>query len=321
MSHGVDIAVVGAASLAGELIIAELQQSDLPVHHLYPVDETEGSIEFAEQEVHFIEPAGFDFERADLVIFAEAGQALEASYEAARIAGCRVVNATGQYLPDAPWALAELLDADQFAVHDALSSPTPVATILALLLAPLQRAFGPLDIDVTVLQAVSDAGKAGVEELAEQTRALLTFRTPVTSVFEQRIAFNVVPRSCTDEEISLWRQQLAELAEVPADSLHLQVLWVPVFYGHGMLLRLRLPEVVSAEQVREALLERDWITLDAAGAAPGSPALTAAGSDDVRVNLLPASGANDIHLWMVADGQRRGLAAEAVKLASLLVKK
>lgn len=320
MSHGVDVAVVGAAGLTGELVIAELRQADFSIRHLYALDRTEGSVEFGELEVDFVDPDGFDFDQADLVIFTESGEDQRGYYTAARMAGCRVVNAGGLDAPDAPWMLCDLRQAEESPDYDAVSCPAPVATLLSLLLAPLQQTFGLRRVEATVLQAVSDEGRSGIEELAEQTRALLTFRTTTASVFSERIAFNLLPRAADDAEVEVWRRQVAELADVSPDALRFQSIWVPVFYGHGILMRLETVEPATAEQIMERVAELPWITIGKAGAVPGSPALLAAGTSDIHVHSLGTSDGEGSYFWLVADGQRRGLAVEAVRLATSLVK-
>lgn len=189
---------------------------------------------------------------------------------------------------------------------------------LALLLAELLHALTPVGLEeafAVVLRPASDFGEPGLEELREQTVRLLNFTSFPVEVFGQQLAFNVVPQSrVTAAEPDLERRIAAEVAELlgwTRNRLGLKLLTVPVFYGHGLQLRIRLTGGAGLPALGEALRGAGWLPDDPS---PGTP-LETVGEAQAWVAEMAEDGMGGFWLWVVA-GETAGRNAEqAVQLA------
>lgn len=133
-----------------------------------------------------------------------------------------------------------------------LLSPHPGAVALAHLLHPL-GSFGPRRAVATLLEPVSTCGKAGLDEMLEQTRGILTFRgSPPAEILPAQLAFNVLPSvgAPTAHMAAHLRAVLQGDLEI---SIH--VLKAGVFHSYGICLHVELAEDPGVEAVVEALAE------------------------------------------------------------------
>src|SRR5262249_24566177 len=136
---------------------------------------------------------------------------------------------------------------------DAYSIPSAAATAaiaLALGLAPL----GSSHVSFVAFQPVSDAGRAGVEELEGQTSQLLSFQTVGKPVFDAQVAFSMLDRygEASSQKLHKVRERIqAEIAAVipyATRRLAIQLLHAPVFYGLTFTASVEIPLSNSEEQ-------------------------------------------------------------------------
>src|SRR2546430_7095868 len=74
-----------------------------------------------------------------------------------------------------------------------VANPNCCAIPLTVVLKPLQDQVGLERVLVATYQSASGAGKALVDELEDQTRALAEGRKPEVNVYSHQLAYNVVP--------------------------------------------------------------------------------------------------------------------------------
>ncbi len=88
-------------------------------------------------------------------------------------------------------------------------------TAIASLALSLRR-FGLQRIVAVIYEPVSEAGRAGVEELETQTSQLLSFQSIGNRVFGTQTAFNMLPRFGTESRVVLQEKVLEIRAEISA---------------------------------------------------------------------------------------------------------
>jgi aspartate-semialdehyde dehydrogenase len=193
----------------------------------------------------------------------------------------------------------------------ALHSPHAVTVALALLLEPLLD-LAPMQLAVTAILPVSEHDKAGIDELAEQTRALLTFQSTLPE--EQlgaQLAYNLVP-VIDPSAIDGAAAQLGSVldVELPVD---LNLVRAGVFHGIALSVTCRFAARVDLAQVRSRLAEAPFVWLAGSDRAPG--VIEAAVHEEVLVAVL-GSGYRPDHarFWIAIDHLVRGGAANAVAL-------
>ena len=207
-----------------------------------------------------------------------------------------------------------------------VAMPGALAAMLAAVLAPLRDAAGLRRVTITACLAVSDLGRDAVEELAQQTRQLLTFQPVSPRQFDRQIAFNCLPQTGETDADGLSREErrttaeLRRLLALPELPLSVAALRVPVFYGHGAWVGVETALPGHLTTLTARLAATPGLRLAPSDAAPYYPtAVTEASGDDAiwvgRVRGDP-SQPGGIQLWVVADNLRRTLALDAVRLAS-----
>ena len=152
-------------------------------------------------------------------------------------ASTRVVVVAGHVAdaPGRPWiaGLSEDRSASQAEVEGPLTSPHPAAIAVAHLLHPLS-ALGLVAASVTILEPTSVYGKAGLDELLEQTRDILSFQGRAQrEVLPAQLAFNILQPPGSGAVLEA--QVRAVLGE-NAPQLSIQRLSTGVFHGYGVSL-------------------------------------------------------------------------------------
>ncbi len=331
MAEGINLALVGATTLAGEGILAVLEQSALRPSELFLVDSDEGAGERIRHrgKEYLVQPlAEFDFSQADVAIFI-GEPVLSASYaRKAASDGSYVIDASGHFRGDTavPLVLPQINpEALESASDDGLVAlPSAVSSSLLTVLKPLHDAYGVKQASVTAMLAVSEMGKAGVDELSSQAVSLFNMREVKSTVFPQQVVFNAVPQvGAIDSSGNTLNEQamIDECLSLLGDKgvrLGATLVWLPVFFGHSLALHLQLGSEVELAEVELLLSKNPAIAVQQA---PSAVAV-AANSDKLFVGRLRQSGHDStlLQLWIVADNLRFGIARGAIELAQILEK-
>ena len=333
MNQSFDIAVVGATGTVGETLVQILEERDFPVANLHLLASSESagsSVPFRGKNVRVREVDEFDFSKAKLVFFA-AGPAVTLSFAAkARAAGCSVIDLSGALPADqAPQIVPEsnghLLAG--LAQPFQISSPSPSATALAVVLAPLRQLLDLQLVTVTACLAVSAQGREAVSELARQTTSLLNMHPLETRFFDRQMAFNLLAQVGKPDEqghVPLEKRLVTELREVlgmPGLKVSVTCIQAPVFFGDSYSVSLQLAAPVDLQAVNAALEAGEgieWVEADDYPTAVGD----AVGQDVVYVGRVRhgVDDSSELNLWLASDNVRKGAALNAVQLAELLIK-
>lgn len=333
MSQSFDIAVVGATGTVGETIVQILEEREFPVaslHLLASIESAGQSVPFRGKNVRVREVDEFDFSKVRLAFFA-AGPAISRSFAArATAAGCSVIDLSGAFeSTQAPLVVpeinADLLTSDS--TTHLIASPSPSATAVAMVLAPLRGLLDIQHVSVTACLAVSALGREGVSELARQTTELLNVRPLEPRFFDRQMAFNLLAQVGTPDEsghVPLERRLVTELRELlgmPSLKVAASCVQVPVFFGDSFTVAVQAAAAIDLQGVNAALEAADGLELVEAGDYP-TPVGDAVGQDAVYVGRV-RSGIDDLtqlNLWVSCDNVRKGAALNAVQVAELLIK-
>jgi aspartate-semialdehyde dehydrogenase len=135
-------------------------------------------------------------------------------------------------------------------------------------LKPIHDAVGIERINVATYQSVSGAGKEAVDELAEQSVALMNgLGTVKAKVLPKQIAFNCIPQidqfednGYTREEMKMvWETQ--KIMEDPAIRVNATAVRVPVFFGHSEAVHIETRKKITADEARALLKKAPGITV------------------------------------------------------------
>lgn len=325
-----DIAVVGATGLVGRVILELLAERGFPVGQLFPLagDDSEGdSVEFGKHHLTVHRLEGFDFRQVQLALFCVPADVALQSIPEALAAGAIVIDLSSAYRlqADVPLVVAEVNPtaiADYTSRH-LIACPDSAAIQLALSLFPLHRE-NPLErINAVVMRAVSDIGRAGIDELSGQSIALFNLKERKPGHFSRQMAFNVLGHGGGGKEKqgalceNHLQQELKKILEDPDIGLNVTATQVPVFFGYSAALHVEFKEKISTEQARKLLELEPRISL----VEDATVVSHAANSDHVYVSRIREDSTWDrgLNLWTVMDNVRAA-AINGVHVAEILVK-
>jgi len=319
------IAIAGASSLLGRELKEALLESPLAAADILLFDEDEalGQLDQVGDEITFLHAIAPDsFERVDFTFFCGSVELTRKHWRDALRAGSTVLDLTGALdqepgvLVRAPWldaaSAAAGANADLFT--PAVLPAHPAALALALVLDHLQQAAPVRAAFVTLLQPASEAGRAAMDELHQQTVNLLSFQNLPREQFDAQVAFNIASGLGEAAKVSLAavearvRLHYAALAQNRLPALALQVVQAPVFHGYTFSIAVDLERPVEISALEDAL-GGDHIDLVLEDT--DSPSnLAATGQDDVLVRLRPERGERNssqvsrLWLWAASDNLR-----------------
>jgi len=232
---------------------------------------------------------------------------------------------------DVPLVVAEVNPDDLTGHRGIVANPNCSTMQMVVALKPLYDAAGIERLVISTYQAVSGTGKAAIDELREQSRAVLDGGEPAASVYPHPIAFNALPQAGafpagddhTDEE----RKLIDETRKILGDAairVSATCVRVPVVTGHSEAVNVETREPLEPERARELLAAAPGVTvLDDPAAGRYPMAVDAAGRDDVFVGRIRRDPGNEraLDLWVVSDNLRKGAATNTVQIAELLVER
>ncbi|KFL47614.1 aspartate-semialdehyde dehydrogenase [Sphingobium sp. ba1] len=272
----------------------------------------------------------FDFTGWDIALFA-VGSGPTAQYAPkAAAAGCVVIDNSSLYRmdPDVPLIVPEVNpDAiDGYKKKNIIANPNCSTAQMVVALKPLHDAAKIKRVVVATYQSVSGAGKAGMDELFEQSRNIFVGDPAEPKKFTKQIAFNVIPHidvflddGSTKEE---WKM-VAETKKIldPKIKLTATCVRVPVFVGHSEAINIEFENEISAKEAQDILREAPGIMLvdkreDGGYITP----IECVGDFATFISRVREDSTveNGINLWCVSDNLRKGAALNAVQIAELL---
>jgi aspartate-semialdehyde dehydrogenase len=331
MSEGYRVAVVGATGQVGTLMLALLRQRAFPAREIVPFASTrsvgrglEGGLVVQVLNEESIQ--GFD-----LALFSAGGATSGEWAPRFADAGAVVIDNSSRWRmhADVPLVVSEVNPEALAEHHGIVANPNCSTMQMVVALAPLYREAGIERLVISTYQAVSGTGKRAVDELLDQSHALLHERDiSPPDAYAHQIAFNALPHAGsfadgddhTDEE----RKLINETRKILGDAdiaISATCVRVPVVNGHSEAVNVQMSHDLSPERARALLDAAPGVSvLDDPSAALYPLAIDASGQDDVFVGRIRRDPGHEraLDLWIVADNLRKGAALNAVQLAELL---
>jgi aspartate-semialdehyde dehydrogenase len=230
---------------------------------------------------------------------------------------------------DVPLVVAEVNPEALDGHRGLVANPNCSTMQMVVALKPLHDAAGIERLVISTYQAVSGTGKRAVDELLDQSHALLHEREiSAPSAYAHQIAFNALPHAGsfaagddhTDEERKLINETRKILGD-PSIAISATCVRVPVVNGHSEAVNVQTRRELTPERARELLGAAPGVRVIDDPASSGYPMpRDAAGGDDVLVGRIrrDRSRRNGLALWVVADNLRKGAALNGVQIAELL---
>ena len=338
------LAVVGATGAVGSEILGILEDRPFRIDELVPVASSRSAgrvIKFRGRETEVRALSAEVFEGVDIALFDVPDDVASRWAPIAAAAGAIVVDNSAAFRmdPQVPLVVPEVNpERAQDPLKGIIASPNCTMLAMILPVAALHRAAGVAAIVLSSYQAASGAGKAGVDELWDQTERSVKEPDSVTrglgrdvleagDTFPHPLAMNVIPQvggvranGFTGEELKVGDEtrKVLELPDLPVTATCVRV---PTVVGHGVSIHARFDRAITVDEARGVLAGARGVELmdDAANAVYPTP-LIAAGRDAcfvgrVRQNLHDPTA---LDFFSVADNLRKGAALNTIQIAELL---
>lgn len=328
------IAVVGATGAVGNQMITCLEERDFPVESIRLLASARSlgkKLRFKGDDVAVEELKEDSFKDVEIAIFSAGGSTSEKFAPLAWKAGCVVVDNSSAWRmdPEVPLVVPEV---NPHAIRDyrkkgIIANPNCSTIQMVVALNPIQKSAGIKRIVVSTYQAVSGTGKKAVDELFDQTRAMINFLDYETNIYPHRIAFNCLPHIDKFQDNGYSKEEMKMVNETRKifEDEHIGVtattVRVPVFYGHSESVNIETRQKLTLDQVRNLLEEAPGVVVMDDPENNVYPLATdAAGKDATLVGRIREDESidNGINMWVVADNIRKGAATNAVQIAEIL---
>jgi aspartate-semialdehyde dehydrogenase len=324
------IVIAGASSLLGAELRSLLEESRFAGSEFRLVDEeiAAGTLTEAGGEPAVIRPVEEgSFDRAAKVFFTGSAEFTRMNLGAALAANAKIIDLSGASADDTSvvswFPRLDALHGRKFP-NDAsvYAIPSAAGTAAASLALGLFK-IGVSRLMVICFQAVSEAGRAGVEELETQTGQLLSFQGMGQPVFDTQVAFNLLDRfgPGSKHKLSVVRERLrTETMACVGKKLvmpALQVIHAPVFYGTAFAACAELVPGTKVEQVIAACEDAGFAIPSDGEAGPSNVSVAGEKVAHLARPEEDPSRPGAWWFWGAADNIRLP-AANAVKLAEML---
>jgi len=330
---GYKVAIVGATGNVGREMLNILEELEFPVDEMHAVASRKSrgvEVAWGDRTIKCQDIEGFDFSKVDLVLMSAGGDVSREWSEKIGKAGPIVIDNSSAFRkdPDVPLVVPEVNpDAIKLAKKkNIIANPNCSTAQLVVALKPLHDAAKITRAVVSTYQSVSGAGKAGMDELWNQTKAIYGLGDATPKLFPKQIAFNVIPMigsfrddGYTDEEAKMWDETHKILD--PDIKLTVTCVRVPVFVGHSESVNLEFDRPISPDEARAILREAPGVmVIDKQEHDGYITPVDASGEHAVYVSRIRKDPTveNGLSLWIVADNLRKGAALNAVQIAQLL---
>ncbi|MCC7442666.1 MAG: aspartate-semialdehyde dehydrogenase [Bdellovibrionales bacterium] len=344
------VAVVGATGAVGQQLLSILDQRKFPVGKLVPFASARSigkRITCGSVSAECREMSRGCFDGVDIAFF-DASDAISKEWvpEAARSGAWVVDNsATFRMDPEVPLLVPEVNGhelKDRIArklggeKHRILSGPNCSTVQLVVALQPLHKGWGLERVVVSTYQSVSGAGAAAIDEMLNQTRAVLDGGWQEPSIFPHRIAFNCIPHIGGFREDGYTSEEHKMLAEsrrilgLPGLRFTATTVRIPTVSCHSESVNVELKRDFELLELRQALSGAPGVCLiDDPNAkaypmpitGPGDLVTGGTGQDPVYVGRLrrDSSLERGVNFWVVSDNLRKGAALNAVQIGEMLL--
>ena len=336
----VNLAIVGVTGAVGQEFLKLIEERNFPFESLKMLASSRSAgkkINFMGKEYTVEETTENSFDGVDIALFA-GGSASKIFAPAAVKAGAVVVDNSSSFRmdPEVPLVVPEVNPQAIKRHKGIIANPNCSTIIMVMALKPLYEISKIKRVVVSTYQAVSGAGREGMEELKNQLDNLAKGEEiqpkilPVASLEKHyQIASNLLPQidifmenDYTKEEMKMI-DETRKIMEDDEMKITATTVRVPVFRSHAESVNVEFFDEVSADAAKNALKNFPGVILRDNPAEMIYPQpLETSGKDDVEVGRIRKdfSVEHGLNFWVCGDQIRKGAALNALQIAEFLIK-
>ncbi|MEX0283896.1 MAG: aspartate-semialdehyde dehydrogenase [Paracoccaceae bacterium] len=331
---GYRVVVVGATGNVGREMLNILAERQFPVDEIAALASRKSlgtEVSFGDTTLKTLDLDTFDFTGWDMALFAIGSDATKTYAPRAAAAGCTVIDNSSlyRYDPDIPLIVPECnpQDIHKAANRNIIANPNCSTAQMVVALKPLHDRARIKRVVVSTYQSVSGAGKDGMDELWDQTKAVYNPTDDVTpKKFQKQIAFNLIPQIDVFMEDGSTKEEWKMVAETkkivdPSIKVTATCVRVPVFVGHSEAVNIEFEDFLDEDEARDILREAPGImVIDKREDGGYVTPVECVGDFATFISRIRQDSTieNGLNLWCVSDNLRKGAALNAVQIAELL---
>ncbi len=337
MSKKYKVAILGATGAVGTEFLSLLAERNFPIAELKLLASENSAgktVEFGSGDrkstltIEAVTPESFD--GVDIVLASAGGNVSKQWAPIAARAGAVVIDNSSAFRMDSnvPLIVPEV-NPDAAAKHQGIiANPNCTTILMNVVVYPLHRVNPVKRIIAATYQSASGAGARAMQELTQQSQAILNGETPKPEIFPYPIAFNLFLHNTKLNELGYCEEEMKMVNETrkifnaPDLRVTATCVRVPVLRAHSEALNLEFAEPFDRETARQILAEAPGVKLVDDWENNYFPMpIDASGKDDVLVGRIrqDLSHTHALDLWLCGDQIRKGAALNAVQIAELLI--
>ena len=330
---GYRVVVAGATGNVGREMLNILAERQFPVDEIAALASRRSigtEVSFGDKTLKTKDIDQFDFTGWDIALFAIGSEATKTYAPKAAAAGCVVIDNSSlyRYDPAIPLIVPEV-NADAIEGYRnkmIIANPNCSTAQMVVALKPLHDRARIRRVVVSTYKSVSGAGKAGIDELWDQTKGLYVPGQEVEpKKFQKQIAFNVIPQIDVFMEDGTTKEEWKMSAETkkildPSIKVTATCVRVPVFVGHSEAVNIEFEEFLDEDEARDILREAPGVlVIDKREPGGYVTPIECVGDYATFVSRIRQDSTieNGLNLWCVSDNLRKGAALNAVQIAEL----
>ena len=327
-----NVAIVGDTGAVGQEFMKILAERNFPVEELRLLATKRSAgkkIVWQGREIEVQETTHDSFKGIDIALFAGGSASTEFASSAVKSGAVVIDNSSAYRLdPEVPLVVPEVNPEDVKWHKGIIANPNCSTIIMAVAIKPIFDLVGIKRIVVSTYQAVSGAGREGIEELEDQIRSWVKGEEIKTGTFPYQIAFNLIPRIDVFQEGDYTKEEWKMVKETRkifhAEDMAITAttVRVPVLRSHSESINIETKDSFDLEKVKEALQQGQGLVVVDNPAEDRYPMpWFTSDTDEVYVGRIRRdfSIENGLNLWVVGDQIRKGAATNSIQIAELLL--
>ncbi|MES1991486.1 MAG: aspartate-semialdehyde dehydrogenase [Pseudomonadota bacterium] len=330
---GYKVAVVGATGNVGREMLNILEERQFPADEVVALASrrSQGTeVSYGDKILKVKALENYNFKGTDICLMSAGSKVAEEWSGRIAAAGCVMIDNSSRYRmdPDVPLVVPEV-NAGAIAGYTKkmiIANPNCSTAQMVVALKPLHDLAKIKRVVVSTYQSTSGAGKEGMDELFEQTRAIYVNDPVEKRKFTKQIAFNVIPHIDVFMEDGYTKEEWKMVVETkkildPKILVTATCVRVPVFVGHSESINIEFENPISDDEAREVLRESPGcLVVDKREDGGYVTPLECVGDFATYISRIRSDPTvdNGIAMWVVSDNLRKGAALNAVQIAEIL---